>query len=144
MLRQKHRSSAIRFGGSQKINIFLYFKMKKKFKLKSRALIGEYKKRLIKDIVEDKNKKEIFNFIKEGYDVDDEVLEAIGIKKYIGEKKAKCVFVDHIKDDVKYEKEEVPIKKVLGEISTLENDEEPTNEENSKNDTGYDTYSEFN
>lgn len=118
--------------------------MKKKLKLTSRAPIGEYKKRLIKDIVEDKNKKEIFNFIKEGYDVDDEVLESIGIKKHIGEKKAMCVFVDHVKDDVKYEKEEVPIKKVLGEISTLENDEEPVNEENNKNDTGYDTYSEFN
>jgi hypothetical protein len=112
--------------------------------LTSRAPIGEYKKRLIKDIVEDKNKKEIFNFIKEGYDVDDEVLESIGIKKRIGEKKAMCVFVDHVKDDVKYEKEEVPIKKVLGEISTLENDEEPVNEEDSKNDTGYDAYSEFN
>ena len=118
--------------------------MKKKLKLTSRAPIGEYKKRLIKDIVEDKNKKEIFNFIKEGYDVDDKVLESIGIKKHIGEKKAMCVFVDHAKDDVKYEKDEVSIKKILGEISTLESDEDTANEENNKNDTGYDSYSEFN
>lgn len=121
---------------------------KKRLELTSRAPIGAYKKRLISEIVENKDKKEIFSFIREGYDVSDEVLEAVGIKKYVGEKKARSVIVDHVKDDAVYDKDTVSVKKVLTEISTLDNEETPESEterkEKEKNDTGYDTYAEFN
>ena len=121
---------------------------KKRLELTSRAPIGAYKKRLISEIVENKDKKEIFSFIREGYDVSDEVLEAVGIKKYVGEKKARSVIVDHVKDDAVYDKDTVSVKKVLTEISTRDNEEtlesEAERKEKEKNDTGYDTYAEFN
>lgn len=95
----------------------------------SEVTIGKHKGRSVNDIL-NIDKKEIFNLIKQGLLFDDEVLSIAGIKKSVRDVKVLQVFVEHEKDNKKYEKETASLSKILKEIRTLDNIPEIDENEN--------------
>lgn len=100
--------------------------MTEKLHINSVISVGENKGKKICDIVT--NKKAIFNLIKQGVQLDDEVLLQAGIKKTIRNVKVEHVFVEHETDNKVYEKETTSLQKILKEIRTLDDNAVMTDE----------------
>lgn len=78
-----------------------------------------FRNKTVKEILV-KNKRNIFNLIKEGYYFDDEVLQLAGISKRIKDISTTNQFVEHIKDIKVYEVDKTPLHKILKELATIE------------------------
>lgn len=82
--------------------------------------IGKKKKVMVSDIIPIKG--EIFRYIKEGYQFEDEVLERAGIIKKISNERTETVVVNHkeIKEK-KYPKETESLRNILRSLNTIDN-----------------------
>lgn len=93
--------------------------MDKVLTLKDTINLGKHKKILVSDIVNIKG--EVFKYIKEGYQFDDEVLEKAHIKKRVSNEKVITSFVTLPKHKFKeYPKETESVKNILKTINTLD------------------------
>lgn len=94
--------------------------------------VGRNKKKKIEELVNEKGL--IFELIKKGYEFDDEVLQLAHIRKTVGPKTARLVFVEHEKEkNVKYEKETESLKTVLRSLHMLNNNTEEEDYQNNEN-----------
>lgn len=91
-----------------------------KLGLESTIKKGEYAGKTVADLVKISGK--ILALIKEGYDFDDEVLEAAHIKKSISGVKVyqRVGGLDCVQQQSKLPKDTVSIKQILSEISTID------------------------
>jgi len=87
--------------------------------MKDSISVGKHKKKPISEIVNIKG--EIFKYIKEGYQFDDEVLEMAHINKTKRDEKVMIEFVNHKKKKEKeYPKETESVKSILKTINTID------------------------
>ncbi len=101
-----------------------------KIRLEDTINLGRGKKIMVSELV--KNKTELFNYIRNGYNFDDEVLSLAGIKRTIRNEKIITTCNENpIKEDKKLPKETESLKSILKSIHTIDNQsfEEDINEE---------------
>ena len=79
---------------------------------------GKFKGRNMSEI--SKDKKNIFILIKEGYQISDDILSKIGIRKNIHDIKFTTQIVEHEKDNKVYPKETMSVSKIIKELETVE------------------------
>lgn len=92
--------------------------MKKLLTLKDSINIGKHKKKPISEIVEE---KEIFKYIKDGYQFADDVLETAHIRKSVRNEEIKTVFTEHKKRKHReYQKDTESVKNILKSINTID------------------------
>jgi TPP-dependent indolepyruvate ferredoxin oxidoreductase alpha subunit len=93
--------------------------MNKILTLKDSINLGKKQKIAVSELV---NKKgEIFRYIKDGYQFDDEVLEAAHIKKTIRDETIRSEFITNVnKKEKEYPKETESVKNILKTINTLD------------------------
>lgn len=80
----------------------------------------KYNGKLVSELI---GKGSIFQMLKKGYRFDDEVLEAAHITHKIRDEKTEIIISDHAKQTKTYEKDTAPLKEILKQIETLENDD---------------------
>jgi len=91
-----------------------------KLTLKSTIKSSKYGDKSIEELI--KIKGAIFSMIKDGYDFDDEVLEAAHIRKQISNEKVYCrVGGDNSSKKKKLPKDTQSIKQIIYELNMLEN-----------------------
>jgi hypothetical protein len=94
--------------------------MMEKLTLKSTIKSSKYGDKSIEELI--KIKGAIFSMIKDGYDFDDEVLEAAHIRKQISNEKVYCrVGGDNSSNKKKLPKDTQSIKQIIYELNMLEN-----------------------
>lgn len=94
--------------------------MMEKLTLKSAIKSSKYGDKSIEELI--KIKGAIFSMIKDGYDFDDEVLEAAHIRKQISNEKVYCrVGGDNSSKKKKLPKDTQSIKQIIYELNMLEN-----------------------
>lgn len=94
--------------------------MMEKLTLKSTIKSSTYGDKSIEELI--KIKGAIFSMIKDGYDFDDEVLEAAHIRKQISNEKVYCrVGGDNSSKKKKLPKDTQSIKQIIYELNMLEN-----------------------
>nr|DAO77087.1 MAG TPA: hypothetical protein [Ackermannviridae sp.] len=94
--------------------------MMEKLTLKSTIKSSKYGDKSIEELI--KIKGAIFSMIKDGYDFDDEVLEAAHIRKQISNEKVYCrVGGDNSSKKKKLPKDTQSIKQIIYELNMLEN-----------------------
>lgn len=89
-----------------------------KLGLKSIIQRGKDKGRKVSDIIS-KDRKRVFGLIREGFQFDDEVLSAAGIKKTIREEKTVTQIVTHEKDNRVYQKDTMRLDRIISELLTV-------------------------
>lgn len=82
---------------------------------------GKYRGKKVGEMVDNKDKAELFKLIKKGYSFNDEVLSLIGIKKNVRDVKVSQILVDHVKDKKVYQKDTASLSKILKELRTIDN-----------------------
>ena len=100
--------------------------MGKKLTLKDSIKIGKKQKITVEEIIDKKG--EIFKYIKEGYEFDDEVLEKAHIKKNVKNTKIISGYISALKQKEKpLPKETESVKNILKSLNTIE--EQNTNDD---------------
>lgn len=109
--------------------------MDKILKLRSIVPEGKYHSTIVNDKLI-KDRKEIIELIKKGYQFSSEVMERAGFVKHIRNVTTKLAVVEHKKDNRIYEKDTSDVKSIIRSISTLDNgnDELTVIEEDDNND----------